>query len=145
MPPVSIDRAKLERILTILIDNAIKFTAQGSIAISATFVPASGAVKFTVADTGIGIPTEFLNSIFEIFHQVDNSRTREYGGLGLGLFIAKQLADRLGAELRVQSEVGQGSTFTLIVPPDNKPHDTRFTPEAVQQAEITQPAGNRAA
>ncbi|MGZ9272405.1 MAG: ATP-binding protein, partial [Candidatus Binatia bacterium] len=129
----------------ILIDNAIKFTAQGSVAISAKFVPASGAVEFTVADTGIGIPTEFHNSIFEIFHQVDNSGTREYGGLGLGLFIAKQLAGRLGAQLRVQSEVGQGSTFTLTVPLDNNLHDTRFTPEAVQQAGISSPATNRAA
>ena len=131
--PVSIDRAKLERILMILIDNAIKFTTQGSIAISANFVSESGGVKFTVADTGIGIPTEFHDSIFEIFHQVDNSGTREYGGLGLGLFIAKQLAVRLGAELRVQSKVGQGSTFTLTVPLDNNLQDTRFTPEAVQQ------------
>ena len=98
LPTLVSDRTKLERILTIFIDNAIKFTPEGHISVSAVPGAEAGTLDFKVADTGIGIPQEFQQSIFEIFHQVDNSGTREHRGLGLGLFIAKQHADRLGAE-----------------------------------------------
>lgn len=116
LPALVSDRRKLERILKILIHNATKFTAAGHVTIAAIHAADGSAVDFKVVDTGIGISTESCEKIFEIFHQVDYSKTREYGGLGLGLFIAKELADLVGATLRVESQIGQGSTFTLTVP-----------------------------
>ena len=136
LPTVVSDRTKLEQILTIFINNAIKFTTQGHISVSAELAAEPGAVDFKVADTGIGIPEEFQRSIFEIFRQVDNSGTREFGGLGLGLFIAKQLADRLGAEIHLQSEVGQGSVFTLKVPLGGNLNDTTATQDVAQHIGI---------
>jgi signal transduction histidine kinase len=116
LPTLVSDSSKLERILKIIIDNAIKFTTQGKVSISATYAADQSFIVFKVADTGIGIPEESREEIFEIFRQVDNSRTREYGGLGLGLFIAKQLANLIGAQIQVESQVGRGSTFALTVP-----------------------------
>jgi len=115
LPTLFSDEAKLRRILQIFIDNAVKFTAEGSVSISANFVEDKKSVVFKVADTGIGIPQELRSQIFEIFRQVDNSNTREHGGLGLGLYIAKQFANLIGAEIALDSQVGRGSTFTLTI------------------------------
>ena len=115
LPPVYTDLPRLRQILINLLSNAAKFTAEGSIAIAAR--PAdSGHFALSVADTGIGIPTQALNYIFEEFRQVDGSTTRRYGGTGLGLSISKKLVQMLGGTIQVESEVGKGSVFTLTLP-----------------------------
>jgi len=118
---VETDGAKLKHILQNLINNAIKFTAQGSIDVAAKHRPEAEAVEFQVADTGIGIPEENLSSIFEIFHQVDSSETRTYGGVGIGLYIVKKYTDLLGGKIAVKSALGKGTTFTLLIPVDTTP------------------------
>ncbi len=116
LPSVATDGEKLKHILQNLINNAIKFTDQGSITIYVGYLTDSGKVAFKVADTGIGISEEELPFIFEKFHQADSSATRTYGGVGLGLFIVKKFTERLGGELSVSSELGKGSTFTVTLP-----------------------------
>jgi signal transduction histidine kinase len=116
LPILSADRGKLRHILENLINNAIKFTDQGSVTISARFLASKKAMEFKVTDTGIGIPKELLPSIFERFRQVDSSDTRIYGGVGLGLYIAKKYANLLGGTIHVESKLGQGSTFALRIP-----------------------------
>jgi signal transduction histidine kinase len=116
LPVLRADRERLKDILRHLIDNAVKFTAHGRIVIAAEQVNEPAAIRFTVADTGVGIPTEALSFIFEKFRQSDSSGTRAFDGAGLGLYIAKRYVDLLGGELSVISEVGYGSTFTLKLP-----------------------------
>ncbi len=116
---IQTDGAKLKHILQNLINNAIKFTAQGSVTITARYIPDALAVQFQVKDTGIGIPGEMLPVIFEIFHQVDSSETRTYGGVGIGLYIVKKYTDLLGGEIEVKSALGEGTTFTLTIPVDS--------------------------
>ena len=116
LPPTWTDRDKLKHILQNLISNAIKFTPEGSVTVSARYFPEQRNVEFKVADTGIGIPKELLSSIFERFRQLDASNTRTYGGVGLGLFIVKRFAEMLGGAIKVKSQLDIGSTFTLILP-----------------------------
>jgi signal transduction histidine kinase len=116
LPVLRTDRERLKDILRHLIDNAVKFTAHGRIVVSAEKINEPAGIRFTVADTGVGIPTEALSFIFEKFRQSDSSGTRAFDGAGLGLYIAKKYADLLGGELTVISEVGYGSTFTLKLP-----------------------------
>ena len=113
------DSAKLKHILQNLINNAIKFTPQGSVSITAKYISQARAAQFQVADTGIGIPQEMLPSIFEMFHQVDSSETRTYGGVGIGLYIVKKYTDLLGGEIQAKSALGKGTTFTLTIPADS--------------------------
>jgi signal transduction histidine kinase/HAMP domain-containing protein len=115
LPIVETDEAKLKTILQNLIGNAIKFTDAGSVEISASVLETEKTVRVNVADTGIGIPEESLPLIFEIFRQLDSSKTRAYGGVGLGLYIVKKLADLIGAKLKVESRLGQGSTFSVLL------------------------------
>jgi PAS domain S-box-containing protein len=110
------DAEKLKRILQNLIDNAIKFTDKGSVAVSAALQPAHDRVDFTVSDTGEGIAPDKFAVIFEIFRQLDSSVTRSHGGIGLGLYIVKQLTELLGGTISVQSEPGKGSAFTISLP-----------------------------
>lgn len=116
LPELRTDRERLTDILRHLIDNAVKFTAHGRIVIAAEQMREPEGVRFTVADTGVGIPTEALSFIFEKFRQSDSSGTRAFDGAGLGLYIAKKYADLLGGDLSVVSESGYGSTFTLKLP-----------------------------
>jgi signal transduction histidine kinase len=113
---VKTDAAKLKHILQNLINNSIKFTEAGSISIRATFASQMKMLRIDVEDTGIGIQKEMLPSIFNIFHQVDSSETRSYGGVGLGLYIVKKYTDLLKGTIRADSELGKGSTFTLSLP-----------------------------
>ena len=108
------DRPKLEQILKNLLSNAIKFTDAGSI--TARFARAGDAVEISVADTGIGIAPEQQARIFDAFTQADSSTSRRFGGTGLGLTIARDFARLLGGELRVASQPGSGSTFTVSLP-----------------------------
>ncbi len=116
LPAVKTDRVKLRRTLQNLIDNAIKFTEQGSVTVSASYRPEAKTVAFTVADTGIGIPKGLHEAIFEIFRQADSSDIRPHEGVGLGLFIAKQFTVLLGGNITIESEPGRGSLFTVSIP-----------------------------
>ena len=109
------DEARLKQILINLLGNAAKFTEEGSITLSLRRSEKDG-VEVRVTDTGIGMPSESLEYIFEEFRQVDGSTTRRYGGTGLGLSISKKLAHLLGADIRVESRLGEGSTFILELP-----------------------------
>lgn len=117
--PVTIytDPLRLKQILTNLIGNAVKFTSEGKIEIGYTLPDeAHKVVSFFVRDTGIGIPENKLQAIFNRFQQVDNSRTRQYAGTGLGLAISKKLTRLLGGDITVKSTVGQGSEFSFTIP-----------------------------
>jgi two-component system sensor histidine kinase ChiS len=114
LPLVDADENRLQQILYNLIGNAIKFTEQGKIEITAVVNPQW--LTITVTDTGIGIPTDKLDRIFESFEQVDGSVARKYGGTGLGLAITKQLVNLHGGDIEVQSTVGQGSQFSFTLP-----------------------------
>jgi signal transduction histidine kinase len=102
------------QILINLLWNAQKFTRSGTISISAE--QQGDEVWFSVSDTGIGIAEADLPRVFEPFWQSDQSDTRVFGGAGLGLAVSRKIADQLGGQLDVTSELGKGSTFTLRVP-----------------------------
>lgn len=108
------DRQRLEQILKNLLSNAVKFTAKGSVAL--TIADDNSRIKIAVKDTGIGIPLDKQQSIFEAFQQADGSTSREFGGTGLGLTISRELAHLLGAEISLESKPGSGSKFTLAIP-----------------------------
>jgi heavy metal sensor kinase len=113
--PVRATEAELRRLLLILIDNALKYTPSGGRVTIAGSADASG-VTISVADTGAGISPDDLPHVFERFWRADKVRSREAGGTGLGLTIAKQIAELHGAHLGVQSEIGRGSVFTVRLP-----------------------------
>jgi signal transduction histidine kinase len=114
--PITSDRQKVKQILLNLLSNALKFTHQGTVTISARRLPKERMVELTVADTGIGIAPADQERIFEDFRQLDNSPTRAYGGTGLGLSICRRLAQMLDGTIVLQSQVGVGSRFTLRLP-----------------------------
>jgi PAS domain S-box-containing protein len=112
------DPGRLRQILANLAGNAVKFTHSGEVSIRVTLeteTPEDVLLRFSVADTGIGIPLEKQNVLFRKFSQVDATTTREYGGTGLGLPISKQLAEMMGGEIGVQSEAEKGSEFWFTV------------------------------
>ena len=112
------DPHRLRQILTNFISNAPKFTATGRIAISAAMDPVhSGHVRIDVSDTGIGIPPDAQERIFDSFAQADGSTTRKYGGTGLGLAIVKQLVGMMGGHMGLTSAPGEGSTFWFTISP----------------------------
>ena len=116
---VSGDPTRLKQILSNLISNSIKFTANGQINVSADAVETydmSITIEFIVSDTGIGIPNEKITNLFESFKQLDNSTTRKYGGTGLGLTIVKNLLEMMGGNIKVESKVGKGSSFIFSIP-----------------------------
>ncbi|GAB3834318.1 hybrid sensor histidine kinase/response regulator [Hymenobacter jeollabukensis] len=112
------DPVRLNQVLVNLIGNAIKFTTQGSVTVRVTARPEADQwrVRFAVQDTGIGIPADKLDAIFEDFSQANTSTTRQFGGTGLGLSIARNLVELHGGRLWVESEVGVGSTFLFELP-----------------------------
>jgi signal transduction histidine kinase len=116
LPRIQADRDKVRQCLVNLASNAVKFTpAGGAITVTAQVVPPE-MLAIHVTDTGIGIPEEHLPRVFDVFYQVDGSSTREYGGAGLGLAIVRSFAEAHGGEVRVRSEPGRGSTFSLHLP-----------------------------
>ena len=112
---VRVDRVKLDRIVTNLVTNAIKFTTRGSVALSVA-VTADGAVAVRVRDTGVGIAEHELDRIFDEFAQFNVPLGKLNGGWGLGLAISRRLANFIGAGITVESEIGRGSVFTVLLP-----------------------------
>jgi CheY-like chemotaxis protein/HAMP domain-containing protein len=121
-PAIDTDALRLQRILKNLLSNAVKFTDRGSVmlevslAAGSTLATAPRVLAFSVVDTGIGIPPEKHDVVFEAFQQVDGTTHRKFGGTGLGLSISRELARLLGGEIRLTSAVGQGSAFVLYLP-----------------------------
>jgi PAS domain S-box-containing protein len=110
------DPLRLHQVLLNLCDNAIKFTEQGKIVLTTEMMEKTDekvTLRFSVQDTGIGMSAEQMDKLFQAFTQADTSMTRKYGGTGLGLVICKVLVDMMGGDIRVESEVGKGSTFTF--------------------------------
>jgi two-component system sensor histidine kinase BarA len=121
LPLLYQDQAKVQQILTNLLSNAIKFTPEGGRITVSARSDARGTVEFSVADTGVGIPASEMEIIFEKFRQGKSvlgrdNLTREYSGTGLGLSIVKELCKLLGGEVAVESELGKGSTFRVVIP-----------------------------
>jgi len=113
------DPTRLLQVLLNLLGNALKFTESGEVALRVTAdrdASASGVLRFTISDTGIGIPDEKLGAVFERFTQADSSTTRRYGGTGLGLTISKRLVELMGGRISVESGLGKGSEFSFAVP-----------------------------
>ncbi len=117
LPPVlHTDAQRLKQILNNLLSNAFKFTAQGEVTLNINRGAGVQNFNFAVTDTGIGIPKDKQEIIFEAFQQVDGTTSRRFGGTGLGLSISRELANLLGGKILLHSETGKGSTFTLELP-----------------------------
>ncbi|MCV2401325.1 ATP-binding protein [Marinomonas sp. C2222] len=134
------DPLRTQQILLNLVTNAVKFTHHGGISIR--LYPEKNhsqqyALRCDVTDTGIGLPKEFSENLFKPFQQADDSVTRKYGGTGLGLTISHQLCELMGGKIWVNSELGQGSTFSFIIPVepiDDTPLKTNETTESITKA-----------
>lgn len=137
LPPLLVgDATRLRQILINLVGNAIKFTTAGEVVITAGYSPHPARLDIAVRDSGIGIPAQKLQSIFDPFTQVDDSNTRAYGGTGLGLAIVKQLIEAMAGEISVASTPGLGSEFSIRLPlprPQKEPTGMRqpFTGRSV--------------
>jgi signal transduction histidine kinase len=127
IPVVKTDGDKLKHILQNLIHNAMKFTEQGSVTLSVRCF--ANYIEFAVKDTGIGIEPAKLPVIFDMFRQVDSSKTRSHGGVGVGLFIVKKYVELLKGKIEVQSVVGAGTVFTLKIPVENVPQVPESRPQ----------------
>lgn len=125
--PVTVmsDQRRVEQVLLNLLNNAVKFTEQGEVKLSAEILPVhvllpgtepQPCIQFRVIDTGIGIVSFELQNLFKPFRQIDNDSSRGHEGTGLGLHICRRLADLLGADIRAESRLGVGSTFTFVIP-----------------------------
>ncbi|HEY9720957.1 MAG TPA: ATP-binding protein [Oscillatoriaceae cyanobacterium] len=117
LPELVADPDRLWQALKHLLDNAVKFTPPGGrIGVRAAYAKESSAIAVEVWDTGIGIPEAAMHKLFERFYQVDSSNTRLYGGTGIGLALVKELVERHGGTVTVESVVGRGSVFRLLLP-----------------------------
>jgi PAS domain S-box-containing protein len=125
------DAARLRQILLNLLNNAVKFTEQGEIVLAVDAEPLDAdqatryRVHFSVRDTGIGIPPDRVETLFESFSQIDASTTRRYGGTGLGLAISRRLTEAMGGDIWVESRVGEGSTFHFAIDAEEAPRPVR--------------------
>ena len=149
------DEQRLGQVLKNLLSNAFKFTHEGEVRLSIGYpadrrslrtdalrdADANGVIEFSVIDTGVGIPDDKLNLIFEAFQQADGTTSRKYGGTGLGLSISREIARLLGGEIQVDSGVGRGSRFSLFLPliehATDAPIDTRTDEPGTEIAELT--------
>jgi signal transduction histidine kinase len=110
------DRAKIERVFQNVFNNAVKFTAHGEINVKVQATADKSGVEFEIIDTGVGIEESKIDSIFEPFHQADTSVQRAYSGLGLGLTVARRMAELVGGKLSVSSKAGSGTRVTMTFP-----------------------------
>ncbi len=110
------DSVRLKQVMMNLLNNAFKFTAAGEVSIELKLVDQGGLFELVVSDTGIGIEADLLDNLFEPFTQVDSSITRKYGGTGLGLSIVKQLVEKMGGSIEIQSELNVGTTVSCQIP-----------------------------
>jgi signal transduction histidine kinase/DNA-binding response OmpR family regulator len=132
LPPVAVDRQMWEKIVLNLLSNAFKFTFTGGIAIRLS--DRAGRVALTVSDTGVGIPANELPHVFERFHRVEGQRGRTHEGSGIGLALVRELVSLHNGDVSVRSEVGHGTTFTVVVP-YAQPGVTADAPAAPQEPE----------
>ncbi len=139
LPLAYADEHRLEQILFNIIGNSIKFTESGKVEVSAQ--ENKQQLNITISDTGIGIPPEKHDKIFESFEQADGSTSREYGGTGLGLAVTKQLVELHGGKIWVDSEVGKGSSFTFTLPVVDKKQKTEKN--EIQAEKKTQESNRR--
>lgn len=116
VPLITSDPGRIQQILYNLLSNAVKFTPEGGLVELSLAREGEEQISIRVRDTGIGIPEKDLDSVFERFRQLDGSMTREHSGTGLGLAISKELVLRLGGRIWVTSELGKGSTFSIVLP-----------------------------
>jgi CheY-like chemotaxis protein len=115
IPPLFTDEGKVAQIVRNFVSNAMKFTEKGEVRVSARYSPEDDMVSISVKDTGIGIPAEHLDRIFEEFSQVDSPVQRRVKGTGLGLPLVRRLTAMLGGAVTVESKLGEGSTFTARI------------------------------
>jgi signal transduction histidine kinase/CheY-like chemotaxis protein len=125
LPVMETDASKVRQILKNLVDNAIKFTESGAVVISARHLSETNRIELQVADTGKGIAEDKIPLIFDMFRQLDSSATRAHEGVGLGLYLVKKNTELLGGEVNVKSELGKGSTFTVVLPIDSTERNSR--------------------
>jgi signal transduction histidine kinase len=116
LPTLSADPGRLQQVLMNLLTNAIKFTEQGSVTLHARYLPEPGEVEIGVADTGEGIPPDQISKLFQRFQQVDRNATRRRKGSGLGLAICRELVEKHGGRIWVESTLGVGSNFVFALP-----------------------------
>jgi two-component system, sensor histidine kinase len=116
LPILWTDDEKLKAVIQNLINNAIKFTEKGKVTVAVRHLAQTRAIEFKISDTGIGIPKEKVETVFDMFQQVDSSATRKFGGVGLGLYIVRKFTELLGGTVAVESEFERGSTFTVTLP-----------------------------
>ena len=133
------DEGRLRQVLVNLAGNAVKFTESGSVLIDVSCGeknPDKALLEVAVQDTGIGIPDDKIESIFDKFSQADASTTRKFGGTGLGLTISQRLVEMMGGVIWVDSEVGEGSTFRFTVPLELAPGEAPGQPSRAQQDDL---------
>jgi HAMP domain-containing protein/signal transduction histidine kinase/ActR/RegA family two-component response regulator len=142
------DQQRVEQVLKNLLSNAFKFTERGGVELRIGMLGAKGRraqLALVVRDTGIGIARDKQQLIFEAFQQADGTTSRRYGGTGLGLSISREIAHLLGGELHVESEVDEGSTFTLLLPLDVAPTVAHRTPRAPRKPPALAASGDLSA
>lgn len=140
LPPIYTDHKKLSQILRNYISNALKFTTEGEVRVSARRLDEEN-VHFAVADTGIGIPPEYQEKIFQDFVQVDSPLQKKLHGTGLGLSLSKKIAELLGGNVGMTSQPGVGSTFTVTIPiclgdPPERAEEADKTPDSEREFNV---------